>query len=157
MGGGPGGRGPPSAPLDGGGRRSLGWSYLEGSKLGIDGTGGAVASKSLGMLLNRVEYRRFTRSFVLPPAAGGGRGRGCAAGGCGGGAPTGKGRPPELRGTSMPSLGIGPEICLGALIVGRPFRLPPLRREILFSDMLAYVSVVTVCLSCRDGCRAVVV
>lgn len=50
--------------------------------------------------------------------------------------------PPLLRGTSAPSLGMGSEICLGALIAGRPFRLPPLRSEILFlsSDMLAGIA-----------------
>lgn len=38
----------------------------------------------------------------------------------------------------MPLLGIGSEICRGALIVGRPFLFPPLRSEILLlsSDMI---------------------
>ncbi len=46
--------------------------------------------------------------------------------------------PPVLRGTSIPSFGIGPEICRGALMVGRPFLFGPLRSEILLrsSDML---------------------
>jgi hypothetical protein len=86
--------------------------------------GGAVASKSWGRLLKRVEYLRITISPVLPPFGGGGLALDC-------GPPAG-GFPPLLRGSSTPSLGIGPEICFGALIVGRPFLFPPLRRDIPF-------------------------
>jgi len=42
---------------------SFAFTYWLGSE-GMEGTGGAVASKSEGRLLNRVEYRRLTRSEV---------------------------------------------------------------------------------------------
>lgn len=52
------------APLDGGlpPSLSLGLAFLPAGD--VDGTGGAVASNPAGRLLNRVEYRRFTRSDV---------------------------------------------------------------------------------------------
>jgi hypothetical protein len=105
------------------------------------GTGGAVASKSVGRLLNRVEYRRLTRSDVytrvnitfsrigwvdctFPPACGR----------CGGA--SNEDLPPLLRG-AFPVGWIGADICFGALIAGRPFRF--VRRDIplpLSSDIV---------------------
>lgn len=66
---------------------------------------------------------------TLPPVTGGGRRRVLGAGSTG--------LPPLLLTAS--SCGMGLEICLGALMVGRPFRLGPLRSDILLrsSDMVA--------------------
>lgn len=41
---------------------ALGLAFLPAGE--VDGIGGAVASNPAGKLLNRVEYRRFTRSDV---------------------------------------------------------------------------------------------
>jgi hypothetical protein len=54
---------PGPLPGDGPRARSLDEANWFGND-GTDGTGGAVGSKSEGRLLNRVEYRRLTRSEV---------------------------------------------------------------------------------------------
>lgn len=52
------------APLDGGLPPSLSLGLASLPAGDVDGTGGAVASNPAGRLLNRVEYRRLTRSDV---------------------------------------------------------------------------------------------